>query len=141
MAALEKLVYLQSQKPQNGRSKRNVDPDKLAKLMLQQDEMFNLAQVVGLEFFPDVQIPLDAARREVMHLIEEHRAEISGAVMSPTPKRIRNERWFDHQITPEVSRDIAMTGLIVPRELAKRLVQLHRLQISALTDLMIRGRF
>jgi len=107
-------------------------------LSLQQDEAYRLAQALGRRCFPQLQRDLEQARLEFMELLRKHRAMVIGDVVGPHRKLSYRERWHDHQITPEVTRDPALAGLIVPRELSQRLIRLHKEQISKITDLLAR---
>lgn len=104
-----------------------------------EDELYHLAQAIAAREWPTLQRELTAARIEFMALLRKHKASISGDVFAPGAKR-RQTCWSDHQVTPEVSSDPALTGLIVPKELSRRLIRLHKQQVALITDLLARGR-
>lgn len=123
-------------------SKRSGRPGAVSEetLRLTQDHLFVLAQIIASSYFPDIQEPLETARRALMKLLDERRASLVGHVVASTQKKAWRYRWYDHQVTPEFSRDPAVAGLIVPTELSKRLIRLHKEQIAAITDLVARSR-
>lgn len=101
-----------------------------------QIELFYLAQIIGLQHAPDIQRELDAARKRVMEEIKKQELPI-GEQMLPSRDRSRPfPRWFDFQITPEVSADPTITGVIVSRANAVRLRRALKAQIKAVMEVV-----
>ena len=124
---------------------RRPDPKKWtsARLMIytrEQDECWAYAQAVSTLAYPALQKDLDNARREVMDVIDRARnlthGSPFGAVIVPVKRNVYQARWSDHQITPEFTRDPTLSGFILPRALAQKVVKLHRQQVSAVTGLV-----
>lgn len=105
---------------------------------LVEDQLYHLAQALASCEFPGLQRELTNTRREFIHHLKKHKASLNGHVFTHIRRPV--ERWSDHQITPEVSRDPALAGLIIPRELSRRLIRLHKQQVASITDLLARSR-
>ena len=105
-------------------------------------ELFNLAQVIAARHAPSLQRELDDLRTRVVQEYVAHRTAIRSLASVIHPIRTTRPyiRWSDYQITPEISRSLDVTGTIVPRVIANKLVQKHREQVALITSLVYRER-
>ena len=99
-----------------------------------QHEMFTLAQIICAIFHPDVQSRLDTLRQTAMRQITDRLGALTqdGAIM--LPKKPREVRWSDIQISFEVSADPNITGRMVDHNTTKELIKLHRKQVQLVLD-------
>jgi hypothetical protein len=100
--------------------------------------MFNLAQMICMLTKPDIQLELDAVRREI---IEQIRLNIK----VPTGARVETKRipaghllWSEYQLTPELTVDPNITGNAVLFPLLTRLKALLRAQAGCVNTRVYR---
>jgi len=140
MITLGHLLHLFKRLNHPNRRPRRWTLGEIEQYRREQDECYVLAQALTSLTSPRIQQELDATRREVMELLDRVRQLQQGVafgdVVTPVRRISYNERWSDHQVSPEFSRDPYVSGFIVPRVLSTRLIKLHKQQIAAITDLL-----
>ena len=94
-----------------------------------QRELWALAQAICQLTNPHIQQELDAARRDVMAQVNLHIENVGPVVVRPRAYK-RPITWPEFQITPELSTDPTITGASVSADVAKRLRNAHKQQIS-----------
>jgi len=119
--------------PRNGRT-----PEVIRHFHAAQVEMFNIAQLICFLVGPEVQLELDATRREIIEQIELN-------IKVPTGARVVTKRipmghllWSEFQLTPEISVDPNITGNAVLFPLLKKLKGLLRAQCSLVNTRTLR---
>ena len=94
-----------------------------------QRELWALAQAICQLTNPKIQIELDAARRDVMAQVRLHIENVGPVVVRPARKP-RPMGWAEFQLTPELATDLTITGATVTLDVAKRLREAHKQQVS-----------
>lgn len=99
-------------------------------------QLFHWAQVLGAQHAPRVQNELNSIRRQVMEVLTRQmheRIRHGDPIIAPAQKEQRARwTWMDYQITPEVSHDAALTGLVCDFQLVVHLKHALRNQIEAI---------
>lgn len=95
--------------------------------------MFHLAQVLCSFINPALQRELELTRREVIREMFSLWPE-KGDPAWFAPRRVKATKWFDFQITPEITNSIQVGGCWVERGLAERLIKLHKAQIQVISN-------
>jgi hypothetical protein len=104
-----------------------------------QRELWQLAQAICTLAHPKIQAELDAARRDVMAQVRLHIENIGPVVVRPK-HHSRPVTWAEFQLTPELSMDMNITGASVTKDVARRLREAHRQQISAIYAIAHKAR-
>lgn len=103
-------------------------------------QLFHYAQVLCTMHAPRIQAELDQVRKDIMEMLVEQmieRLQLSDAILAPAPI-VQRQRWtwLDYQITPEVSHDPNMTGLVCSRTLTLQLKSALAHQVKAVKQIV-----
>lgn len=90
------------------------------------EELWVIAQALCALADPGLQSHLDATRRLILAEIHKH-ISIGDTVIKPTT-RSRPMRWYEHELTPELTYDPRLTGSLLSHALVKTLRALIRAQ-------------
>lgn len=98
-----------------------------------QQEMYRLAQVICRIVAPAIQEELDQVRRDIAEELRDG-PEDRGYFVKPTLRgNTHRFRWFEHQLTPELSASRAITGKFVSKRNTQRLIRAHKAQVQAVS--------
>jgi hypothetical protein len=100
-----------------------------------QRELWALAQAICKITHPKIQAELEAAQRDAIAQIRLHVEHAGPAVVHPR-RRQRPILWSDYELTPEFSLDPTTTGACVTKDVAKRLREAHKHQVSAVSSVI-----
>lgn len=90
------------------------------------EELWVLAQALCALADPGLQSALDQTRRAILQEIHDH-LQTGHAVLKQTT-RPRIMRWYEHELTPEITHDPTIHGSIISRRSLKNLRALIRAQ-------------
>jgi len=110
-----------------------------------QVEAYELAQAITKTRWPQLDSELRATRRRIVEIISpptdldkrpKRKLRLSDPAFA-SKKRESFPRWSEIRLTPELDFDQSLTGIVVPRALAGKLIKLHREQVKLLTNLIM----
>lgn len=100
-----------------------------------QVEMYHLVQVVVARSTPLIQAEVQFCRRQVVDEINQ--GPTSPAVRSLQPKKTTGfVRWYEYQITPEISFDPTITGRFASSKVVDQLKQALHAQYVAVQEIL-----
>lgn len=90
------------------------------------EELWVIAQALCALADPVLQNHLDRTRRFILQEIHD-KLPLGNAIIKPTT-RSRPMRWYEHELTPELTHDPRLTGTLISRKSLKTLRALLRAQ-------------